>query len=90
MRKSPAVAYYTQKIRITSKEDLYEELEEAPLKSREYAFIADIIEGLELEELAAKYHISYSRATKWKRELFEVLHAYDMQKIQKMRLYCKK
>lgn len=83
MRKSPAVAYYSRKIRITSKEELYQELEEAPLKTKEFAFVADIIEGLELEDLATKYHISYSRVTKWKREIFEVLHAYDLHQQQR-------
>lgn len=78
MRKSPAVAYYTKKIRITGKEQLYSELEDAPLSSREFAFIADIIEGLDLDELATKYKISYSRVASWKREMFEVMHAYDM------------
>lgn len=83
MRKSPAVAYWSRKIRITSKEELYDSLEDAPLSTREYAFIADIIEGLELEELARKYKVSYSRITKWKREMCEVMHAYDMNRIRK-------
>lgn len=82
MKKSPAVAYYCRKIRITSKEQLYQELEDAPLSSREFAFIADIIEGLKLEELSRKYKLSYSRIASWKREMFEVMHAYDLNRLK--------
>lgn len=78
MRKSPSVAYYIIKIRTTPKSALYAELEDAPLRSREYAFISDIIEGLNMKELSDKYNLSQSRIAKWKREIFEKMHSYDM------------
>lgn len=77
MKKSPAVAYYSYKIRITSKENLYESLENSPLRPKEYAFVADIIEGLTNDELAKKYNKSYSRIAAWKREMCEILLAYE-------------
>lgn len=77
-RKSPAVKHFYKKIISTKKSDLYAELEDSPLNVHEYAFACDIIAGLNLVELAEKYHLSYSRTSQWKREVCEKVLAFDV------------
>lgn len=81
MYKTPAVAYYSRKIKTTKRSTLYDQIEDAPLKKAERNFLFDIIEGLSYKELAIKYCKSESRIYKWKRELFERMHKYDTQKL---------
>lgn len=83
MTKTPAVAYYTRKIRSTPRSRLYDEIEDAPLKKQDRNFLYDIIEGLSYKELSIKYCKSQSRIYKWKRELFERMHKYDTQKLSR-------
>lgn len=81
MTKTPAVAYYSRKIRTTTRSQLYDQIEDAPLKRADRNFLYDIIEGLSYKELSLKYSKSESRIYKWKRELFERMHKYDTQKL---------
>lgn len=76
--KSPATAYYSRKLKITSRSKLTADLDDAPLTKREREFIRDIVEGMTLQELADKHSLSTSRISKWKREIFERLQAYDL------------
>lgn len=76
--KSPATAYYCRKLKITSRSKITQDLNDAPLTTRERLFIQDVIEGMTLQELADKHNLSTSRISKWKREIFERLQAYDL------------
>lgn len=82
-RKSPSVAYVYKKISTTKKSVLYEELEDSPLNIRDFAFMCDIVGGLCIQELAAKYHKTPSRISQWKREVCEKVHAFDLAKIRR-------
>ena len=77
-RKSPSVAYVYKKIAITKKSVLYEELEDSPLSVRDFAFMCDIIAGLNIQELSDKYHKTPSSISQWKREVCEKVHAFDI------------
>lgn len=77
-KKTPSVNYVYKKIRTTRKSDLLKQLEDIPLSAREYSFMCDIIAGLDLTDLAEKYHKTYSRVSQWKREVFEKIHAFDV------------
>lgn len=79
MQKSPAVAYYARKIKTTRRSLLQAEIEDAPLNNNERSFLIDIVAGLSYKELAYKYSLSQSRIAKWKRNVFERMHKYDMQ-----------
>lgn len=83
MKKTPAVAYYSHKIAITNRKELYAELEDAPIKLRDWAFLSDIIEGLSNQELSRKYKKSPARISQWKRRIFEHLHEYDLHQARK-------
>lgn len=83
MKKTPAVAYYSHKIAITNRKELYAELEDAPIKLRDWAFLSDIIEGLSNQELSLKYRKSPARISQWKRRIFEHLHEYDLHQARK-------
>lgn len=78
MEKSPAVAYYTRKIRSTDRFTLYNEIDNAPLTRKDRHFLYDIIEGLSYKELAVKYCISEAGIYKWKRKTFETMHRFYM------------
>lgn len=81
--KSPATAYYSRKLKITSRTKIRQDLDDAPLNRREREFISDVIEGLTLQELADKHRLSTSRISKWKREIFERLQAYDLKEARR-------
>lgn len=78
MQKTPAVAYVSRKIKISGKKELYELLDDSPLKIKDYAFMSDIIEGLDNKALARKYRKSPSRISQWKRSVFEQVHEYEI------------
>jgi len=82
-KKSPAVNYVYTKIRTTKKSDLYEQLEDSPLSVRDFSFICDIIEGLTITELSSKYHKTESRISKWKREVCEKVHRFDIANLKR-------
>ena len=82
-RKSPSVAYVYRKIGTTKKSVLYEELEDSPLDVHDFAFMCDIIAGLNIKELSGKYHVTPSRISQWKREVCEKVHAFDLAKIRR-------
>lgn len=75
-QKTPCVAYCIRLLQTTGKKALYEIIEDMPLKTRDYAFLADVIEGLDNEALMKKYKKSQSRITQWKRRSFEKLHQF--------------
>lgn len=77
-RKSPAVAYVYRKISTTKKSVLFAELEDSPLSVHDFAFICDIIAGLNITELSDKYHKTPARISQWKREVCEKVHAFDI------------
>ena len=81
MTKTPAVAYFTRKIRTTSRNALQAEIEDAPLKDQDRNFLTDIIAGMSYKELAAKYRKSESRIYKWKRKIYETMTKYETQKL---------
>lgn len=83
MTKTPSVNYYTRKIRTYGRDELYEEIDNSPLSTRDYAFLADIIEGMTNQQLKAKYHKSASRISQWKRSVFEQMHAYDLHQAER-------
>ena len=76
-RKSPSVIYVYKKIRTTRKSELYRQLQDSPLTTRELAFIGNIIDGLSIAELSENFHLSPSRISEWKREVCEKIHAFD-------------
>lgn len=78
-RKSPAIAYYSRKIKTSNKKVLIEELKDAPIKKLDFNFMLDILDGFSYKELAEKYNKSEKRIGQWKHDLFIKLHAYDMQ-----------
>lgn len=78
MQKTPSVAYFTRRLQTAGREEIYEVIEDAPLKTKDYAFLADIVEGLSNQALAQKYHKSPSRISQWKRSVFEQMHQYEL------------
>lgn len=82
MQKSKPVAYVTYKIRTTDRIELLEQLKHVPLTNTNYNFVLDIISGMSYKELAEKYHKSESRIYKWKRQIYEDLHNYDMRQLR--------
>lgn len=82
MTKTPAVAYYSRKIRTTDRETLFEEIENAPLKKVERHFLWDIVEGLTYKELADKYNKSEARVYQIKRNIFEQMTRYDHRRLR--------
>lgn len=81
MEKTPAVAYYTRKIRTTDRIQLSEEIERAPLKKLDRHFLWDIVEGLTYKELSVKYNKSEARIGQWKREIFERMTMFDRRRM---------
>ena len=77
-KKSPSVAYMTHKIRTTGRTALFKFIDDAPISTKDYAFISDVIYGYKIKELAKKYKKSESRICKWKREVFEKLHRFEL------------
>lgn len=82
MKKTPSVAYFSRRLHTTGREEIYEIIEDAPLKTRDYAFLADIVEGLSNQDLARKYHKSPSRISQWKRSVFEQMHQYELHRAE--------
>ena len=80
---TPSVNYVYRKIETTKKSELYRQLEDSPLSVRDYAFMCDVIAGLDLKELSAKYHKTYSRISQWKRECCEKIHAFDLANLKR-------
>lgn len=81
MNKTPAVAYYSRKIRTTDRETLFNEIENAPLKKMERYFLWDIVEGMTYKELAVKYNKSEARIYQIKRKIFEFMTLYDKRRL---------
>ena len=77
-KKSPSVAYFDKKRRTTKKSEFYDWLDDSPLSAKDYALISDVVEGLSIKELADKFHKSESRIARWKRDVCERLHEYDI------------
>lgn len=80
-RKSPAMAYFSKKIKLTARSELIDEIMDSPLSMRDINFMMDIIEGLSYLELAEKYSKSKARISQWKRTCFELLHRYEISKL---------
>lgn len=78
MKKTPAVAYCSKRMKTAGKEELKELIKDIPLNSYDFKFLNDIIEGLNNQELAEKHHKSQSRISQWKRSVFEQVHAYEL------------
>lgn len=78
MKKSPSVIYVYRKIKTTKKSELYQQLEDSSLSVRDFSFMCDIIAGLTISELSAKFHKTPSRISQWKREVCEKFHAFDI------------
>lgn len=81
--KSPSVAYYEHKIKTTKKSQLLIEWSDAPLTEKERQFLVDVLERTPLKELSAKYYMTDSGISKYKRRIFEKLHQFDMFQIRK-------
>lgn len=81
--KSPATAYYSRKLQTSSRSVIYHDLNDAPLTKREREFLEDVIEGMTLQELADKHNLSTSRISKWKRQVFERMQAYDLRQARR-------
>lgn len=88
MRKTPAVAYCYTRLRTAGHEEITSLLADAPLTQRDLALISDIINGLDNQALAEKYHKSLSRISQWKRAVFEQLHAYELHNEEWKRRNC--
>ena len=82
-KRTPSVNYVYKKIMTTKKSDLYSQLEDSPLSVHDFAFICDVVAGLNLKELSEKYHKSYSRISQWKREVCEKIHAFDLANLKR-------
>ena len=76
--KSVSVAYYSRKIKTTKKSDLIREWEDAPISQREFEFLCALVDRLSYKQLSAKFNLSESGISKWKRKLYERLHFFDM------------
>lgn len=81
--KSPSVAYYEHKIKTTKRSQLIIEWADAPLTTKERNFLLDILEKLPIKELSAKYYMTDSGISKYKRRIFEKLHQFDMFQLRK-------
>lgn len=80
-RKTPAVAYITRLIRTTGRNDLLELLYNSPLRQKDIALLLDYAEGVSYKELAEKYGKSPQRIYQWKRNIYENLHFYLVQRL---------
>lgn len=78
MKKSPAIAYLTKKIRMTGRAELLQEIQDAPLKNRDRELLLMIIDGASYKEMSASFNLSTSRIAKWKHQVFEHLFRYEM------------
>jgi hypothetical protein len=80
-KKSPAVAYYSRKIKTTSRSELIDEIMDSPLSQKDISFMIDILDGMSYQELATKYNKSKPRISQWKRTCFEKLQYFDYRKL---------
>lgn len=79
-RKTPAVAYITRLIKTTSRTQLHQILNDAPLKRAEIRLILDYADGMSYKELAQAYNKSVQRINQWKRQIYEDLAYYLREK----------
>lgn len=82
-RKTPAVAYYEKKLKITKKTILFQEWEEAPLTEREKNFLKDVYFCIPLKILSENYGLTISGISKFKKKIFEKMHNFDIYNNQK-------
>ncbi len=77
-KKSVSVAYYSRKIKISSRSAIIDEIMDSPLSQKDVGFMIDILDGLSIIQLAEKYQKSKPRISQWKRSCFEKLHRYNI------------
>lgn len=80
-RKSPAVAYITRLIKTTGRADLMAILDNSPLKTKDKELLLDYADGASYEELAQKNNITTAAIYARKRQIYEQLHFYLVQKL---------
>lgn len=74
--KTPAVAFITAKVKVTSRKAMQEIILNAPIRARDMDFLQDCITGLSYKDLAEKYSKSEARVYQWKRQVYEQLFYY--------------
>lgn len=82
-KKSPAVNYVYKKISTTPKSVIMRKLEDSPLSLHDISLMKDLINGLSLTELSSKYNLTPSAISKWKRNVCEKLHAFDVANLKR-------
>lgn len=75
-RKSPAVSFVQHRFQTTSRCELLNEIQDAPLKDKDRDLVVKFLEGYSYKELAIHFNLSESRISKWKRSVFERLFVY--------------
>ena len=75
-RKTPPVAFITRLINTTSRPELRQLLNDAPLKRAEISLILDYADGMTYKELAQKNNKSIQRINQMKRKSYEKLARY--------------
>lgn len=76
--KTPAVAYYINKMKTTARSRIKEQLQDAPVSRTDRSFLLDIYDGLTYEELAEKFNKTKSGIAQWKRRLCERMLRFDL------------
>lgn len=82
MNKSTETAYFSRKLKNTSRQIIWEEVEDAPISKLDRYFMFDIMDGLSYKELSLKYNKSQSAIYQWKRRLFTAMARYDRRNLR--------
>ncbi|MDD5929329.1 MAG: LuxR C-terminal-related transcriptional regulator [Spirochaetales bacterium] len=81
MEKSEEMEYITQKLRLFSKSEFNNYVDEAPLTNKEKDFLVDISRGYTYEELARINHVKTATVSYIKRKIFKKLYNWENRQI---------
>lgn len=80
--KSPSMAFCSRLLSTTTRSELKQLLEEAPLSVAEKTFILDVHDRMSLKALADKYSLSVSGIAKRKQNVFIRLHKFEVSRLK--------
>lgn len=81
MEKSEEMEYITQKLRLFSKSEFNNYINEAPLTDNEKDFVVDISHGYTYEELARRNHVTRATVSQIKRRIYKKLYDWENRQI---------
>lgn len=58
-------------------------LADSPLTIRDLSLVNDLCTGLSISELSDKYYLTPSGVSKWKRNVCEKIHTFDMANLKR-------